>query len=513
MRGEDVIAEAQLIRYPTCGATNRVSQGAREKIEGGLAPVCGRCKTQLSPDNQPVTVTDATFATDVERSPVPVVLDVWAAWCGPCRIIAPVLDELASEMAGRVRFAKQNADENCATAARFNVRSLPTLLVPKGGREVDRIIGVQPKSEVELRLTRAMTLEAASFPSRQEGYILPTDVEGNESRIYRQPVEVVGRISPWNFPLHLSNRSIAPARALGNAAVIKPASDTPVTGGLLLAKIYEEAGLPPGVLHVVVGAGSAIGERFVLHQVPRLISSIGSTKVGRQIMEQAARAAVLKRVALGLGGNPPAVILDDADLDLAVNTAVFGMFLHQGQIRMSTNRFIVDSRVHDELVEHFVARVGGLKVGNPGDVDTGIGPLIDPSQLLRPQEHSEKARAEGARQVVGGEPHGLVLPPHVFIDATNEMAIARQEQFGPVASIIKIRGEAEALEMANATSSGLSAAVVTRDVGSPVNDLPNCSFGGEQSCGVGRYNGRWAIEEFTTAHWISVQHESCPDPF
>lgn len=150
------MAETQLIRCPNCGATNRVSQEARQRLEGGLAPVCGRCKTHLSPDNHPVTVTDATFATDVERSPVPVVLDVWAAWCGPCRMIAPVLDELASEMAGRVRFAKLNADENSATAARFNVRSLPTLLVLKGGREVDRIIGVQPKSEIARRIERVI---------------------------------------------------------------------------------------------------------------------------------------------------------------------------------------------------------------------------------------------------------------------------------------------------------------------------------------------------------------------
>jgi thioredoxin 2 len=150
------MAETQLIRCPSCGATNRVSQEAKDKIERGLAPVCGRCKTPLSPDNQPVTVTDATFAAEVERSPVPVVLDVWAAWCGPCLMIAPVLDELASEMAGRVRFAKLNADENHATAARFNVRSLPTLLVLKEGREVDRIIGVQPKPEIARRIERVI---------------------------------------------------------------------------------------------------------------------------------------------------------------------------------------------------------------------------------------------------------------------------------------------------------------------------------------------------------------------
>src|SRR4051812_26725199 len=300
------------------------------------------------------------------------------------------------------------------------------------------------KADLEWRFTRAMTLEAASFPSRQGGHILPTDIVGQEARVYRQPVGVVGMISPWNFPLHLSNRSIAPALALGNAAVIKPASDTPVTGGLLLAKIYEEAGLLPGVLNVVIGAGRTIGEQFVLHPVPRVISFTGSTEVGRQIMEQVARAPILKRVALELGGNSPAVILDDADLDLAVDTAVFGKFLHQGQICMSTNRLVVDAAIHDEFVDRFVERVRGLKVGNPGDEDTVIGPVINEAQLRRLREHIEKGGAEGARQLVGGDPRGLVLPPHVFAGVTNVMAFAQDELFGPVASIIKVHGEDEA---------------------------------------------------------------------
>jgi thioredoxin len=150
------MAEPQLVHCRSCGATNRVSREAREKIQGGLAPICGRCKTPLSSDDRPATVTDATFAAEVERSPTPVVLDVWAAWCGPCRMIAPMIDELASEMAGRVRFAKLNADENRATASRFNVRSLPTLLVLKGGQEVDRIVGVQPKSEITRRIERVI---------------------------------------------------------------------------------------------------------------------------------------------------------------------------------------------------------------------------------------------------------------------------------------------------------------------------------------------------------------------
>jgi thioredoxin 2 len=148
------MSESQLIRCPSCGATNRVSQEAKEKIEGGLAPVCGRCKTPLSSDNRPVSVTDATFAEEVERSPVPVLLDLWAPWCGPCRMIAPVLESLASEWAGRVRIAKLNVDENPATASRFNARSIPLLVVIKDGREVDRIVGVQPRGEIERRLQR-----------------------------------------------------------------------------------------------------------------------------------------------------------------------------------------------------------------------------------------------------------------------------------------------------------------------------------------------------------------------
>ena len=387
------------------------------------------------------------------------------------------------------------------------------------------------KANIEWEFTRAMTLEAATFPSRADGRIVPNDIPGKECRVYRQPVGVVGMISPWNFPLHLSNRSIAPALALGNAAVIKPASDTPVTGGLLLARIYEEAGLPPGVLNVVIGAGSAIGDYFVHHPVPRVISFTGSTAVGRHIMELAAGSAILKKVALELGGNSPLVVLDDADLDIAVNAAIFGKFLHQGQICMSVNRIIVDARVHEAFVVRLLDQVRHLKVGNPNDDDTVIGPVINEAQLKKLLEHIEKGRAEGARQVMGGDPEGLVLPPHVFVDATNEMSIAQDELFGPVVSIIEVRSEEKALEVANATPYGLSSAVVTRDVerglrfamrlqagmshvnDSPVNDIATSPFGGEKNSGLGRYNGEWAIEEFTTPHLITVQDAPISYPF
>ncbi|MGC3976708.1 MAG: aldehyde dehydrogenase family protein [Nitrospira sp.] len=387
------------------------------------------------------------------------------------------------------------------------------------------------KANVEWGSSHAIMLEAASAPYRVQGRILPSDIPGKENRVYRQPVGVVAVISPWNFPLHLSNRSVAPALAVGNAAVIKPASDTPVTGGLLLAKIFEEAGLPPGVLNVIVGPGSVIGDAFVLHPDPRVMSFTGSTAVGRHIAELAAKSPMFKKVALELGGNSPFIILDDADLDLAVNAAVFGKFIHQGQICMITNRIIVDATIYDQFVERFTTRVRSLKVGDPNSGDTAIGPIINKSQMEGLLTHIEQARSNGARQTAGGAPKGLLLPPHVFADVTPDMQIAQEEMFGPVVSIIKVTGEAEAIHVANDTEYGLSSAVFTRNVergvrvalqvkagmthvnDQPVNDLPNCPFGGEKNSGLGRFGGDWIIEEFTTDHWVSVQHTPRQYPF
>ena len=208
------------------------------------------------------------------------------------------------------------------------------------------------KAELEWQFVRSITLEAASFPYRSRGAgSFLFDVAGKESRAYRQPLGVIGVISPWNFPMHLSHRSIGPALALGNGVVVKPAEDTPVTGGLLIAKIYEEAGLPPGLLNIVVGEVKDIGDAFTLHPIPSLISFTGSTKVGRHIGQLAMSGPRMKRVALELGGNAPCVILDDADVEHAVRATVIGRYLHQGQICMSTNRIIVDAKVYDEFVD------------------------------------------------------------------------------------------------------------------------------------------------------------------
>lgn len=387
------------------------------------------------------------------------------------------------------------------------------------------------KATLEYESTHAMMVWAASAPYLAEGFELPTDIPAKEGRVYRKPVGVVGIISPWNWPLHLTNRSLAPALAVGNAAVVKPASDTPVTGGLLLAKIFEEAGLPPGVLNVVIGPGSEIGDAFVTHAAPRVISFTGSTPVGQHIAELAASAPLLKRVDLELGGNGPFVVLDDADLDQTLEAAVFGKFLHQGQICIAVNRFIVDAPVHDAFVERFVERVRALKVGNPEEPDTMVGPIINPTQLSGLLKRIEEARGSGAKQLLGGEPKGLVLPPHVFTDVTPEMSLAQNEIFGPVAPIIRAEGEDDALRIANGTQHGLSGAVFTRDLergaqfarrleigmvhvnDQPVIDLPNSPFGGEKNSGIGRFNGHWVIETFTTDQWLTIQHKPRHLPF
>jgi aldehyde dehydrogenase (NAD+) len=387
----------------------------------------------------------------------------------------------------------------------------------------------QVKAESEWAATVADFLEAASMPNRVEGRIMPSSIPGQESRVYRQPVGVVAVISPWNWPLHLSNRSVAPALACGNAVVLKPAGDTPVCGGLLLAEVLAEAGLPEAVLSVLIGGGGRIGDALVQHPVPQVVSFTGSTVVGRGIAEKAA----LKRLSLELGGNGPFVVLDDADLAAAVDAAVFGKFLHQGQICIAINRIVVDSSVHDEFVDRFVERVRALPVGDPREPETVIGPIINQSQLDSVRDKVREAVEQGAKVVLGGEPSGptgLVLPPHVLL-AGNDVATARQEVFGPVATVIAADGEEEALAIANDTELGLSSAVFSGDLergvrfarrvragmthvnDQPINDQANTAFGGEKESGLGRFGGDWAIEEFTTDHWVSVQHGRREFPF
>ncbi|MGO1192896.1 MAG: aldehyde dehydrogenase family protein [Nesterenkonia sp.] len=379
------------------------------------------------------------------------------------------------------------------------------------------------KANIEVSLAHGITQESASFPTRVHGTIHPSNTENREMRVYRKPVGVVGVISPWNFPLHLSQRSVAPALALGNAVVIKPASDTPVTGGLLLARVFEEAGLPEGVLSVVVGAGSEIGDEFVSHPVPRLISFTGSTPVGQNVGRVAVSGEHLKKVSLELGGNAPLVVLDDADLDAAVEQSVPGTFLHSGQICMSVNRIIVEAPVYDDFVSRFSQAAQSVPFGDPTTEGTLVGPVVNDSQLEGLKKKIAGAEAAGARAVVSGQISGRVVPPHVFADVTADMEIAREETFGPMVAILKAEDEAHALQLANDHAYGLSSAVFTQNIDRgvqlaqqvqsgmtyinemTVQDEAHVAFGGERNSGLGRFNGAWAIDEFTTDHTIGVK--------
>ena len=396
---------------------------------------------------------------------------------------------------------------------------------------VREVGGTKVKAALELMLCTDFARKGGVWPFMVEGAILPEDIPGKESRVYRQPAGVVALISPWNFPLQLTARTLFPALSLGNAVVIKPASDSIVTGGTIFAAICKEAGLPDGLVSVLPGSGSDVGDAMIKHPVPSVVSFTGSTPVGRGVGKAALDGEMIKPVELELGGNSPIVVLDDADLDYAVEASVWGKFMHQGQICMIANRIIVEAPIYDRFVEAYVERVKKLPVGERDNPECFIGPIINRDQFDKVTGLIDDAKKQGATVAHGGDPDGLVLPPHVMTDLDADSCLLNTEIFGPVAPIQKARDEAEALKFANATEYGLSSAVFSQDEGralafakqvqagvthindQPVNDSPFSPFGGVKNSGIGRFNGHWAVEAFTTTRWISVQHEKRQFPF
>src|SRR5207245_5134400 len=267
-----------------------------------------------------------------------------------------------------------------------------------------------------------------TYPLRMTGEILPSTVDGKENRIYRVPAGVVGVISPFNFPFNLSIRSVAPAIGAGNGVVLKPHDDTPITGGTLIAKIFEETGIPKGLLNVIVADIGEIGDAFVEHPVPRIISFTGSEHVGRHIGGVAGRC--LKKAILELGGNSAMIVLDDADLNTAVNAAVFSRFAHQGQVCMCSNRILVQRGVYHKFLEKFVDRVAKLRVGDPRNADTDLGHLINERQAQTFKKQVQRGIDEGARVALKAKFEGALASPTVFADVKPNMWIAQNEMFG-----------------------------------------------------------------------------------
>jgi acyl-CoA reductase-like NAD-dependent aldehyde dehydrogenase len=389
------------------------------------------------------------------------------------------------------------------------------------------------KAMFECSLVPIALREAAALATRAVGESLPSNVPGKINTTQRKPAGVVGVISPWNFPLYLSLRGFIYALALGNTAVIKPSEESPLTGGLMIADLFAEAGFPAGTINVVACSRRNVGDvGGKLINDPRIarVSFTGSTAVGKEVAK--ACAAQLKRVILEMGGKNPIIVLDDADVDYAVNVAFFGAFLHQGQICMSADKIIVARNLYEEVLRKLIVKVENFKPTEPGNPMCVIGPIINDRQLERIDRLVADAAACGATVHIGGKKQGPFFQATVMTGITRDMAIYNEEIFGPVALVIAADTEEEAIRLANDTEYGLSAAIVTSDAtrgqalasriqagmvhvnDSPVHDEPHCPFGGMKASGwVGKWGGSGAIEVFTDQQWISTQVSPRAYPF
>jgi acyl-CoA reductase-like NAD-dependent aldehyde dehydrogenase len=374
--------------------------------------------------------------------------------------------------------------------------------------------------------------QAAGAAYAPLGEVIPSDVPGAFAMGIRRPVGVVGAIAPWNAALILSARSIAAPLVFGNTVVLKPSEESPYVGGLIWGEIFAEAGLPDGVLNVVThapGAAVPIADELVENPLVRRINFTGSTATGRKLAEAAGRN--LKRIVLELGGYNPLIILADAELDYAVDATTFGAFLHQGQICMSARRIIVERDIADAFVERLTAKTASLKVGDPKEHDTIIGPLINERALQTVKQRVEDAVASGARILVGGEIDGPCYQPTLLADVPIDSDFARHETFGPVAAIEIVSSADEALARANDTSYGLAAGILTTNPerglalaeqlqsgivhvnDQTVHDEPQMPFGGVKDSGWGRFGGTAAMDEFTELRWVTVQAGQRHFPF
>jgi acyl-CoA reductase-like NAD-dependent aldehyde dehydrogenase len=379
-------------------------------------------------------------------------------------------------------------------------------------------------------LAAGMLNEAAAQVTAVTGEVIPSDVPGLTAMGIRQPAGVVVGIAPWNAPVILGTRAVATPLAFGNTVVLKASEICPRTHGAIAGALHD-AGLPPGAINLLTHEADDapdVVDELIAHPAVRRINFTGSSRVGRLVAENAARH--LKRVLLELGGKAPMVVLADADLDEAVAAAKFGSFMHTGQICMATERLVVDRSVAEPFTDKLAERAAALKVGDPHDPETQIGPLVNEAALKRVSELVEDAISQGAEAVTGGKPDGKLFPPTVLTGVTPQMRVYYEESFGPVVGVIPVDGPEQAIEVANDTEYGLSAAVFGKHVptaldvarqiesgichvnGSTVHDEPQMPFGGVKASGWGRFGGKAAIEEFTELRWITIQEGSRPYP-
>ncbi len=410
--------------------------------------------------------------------------------------------ERAALLMEMVRLIRENAD------------ALAQMLTLEQGKSLAEAKG-------EVMISAAYVQWFAEEARRINGEVVPSPWKDRRILVVREPVGVVGAITPWNFPFSMIARKLGAALAAGCTIVVKPAEFTPYCG-IVWGLLAEKAGIPAGVVNVVTGASAEIGAELTSNPIVRKITFTGSTRVGKLLYEQS--AGTMKRLSMELGGNAPFIVFDDADLDRAVDGAIAAKYRNSGQTCVCTNRFYIQDGIYDAFAEKFAARVKALKVGNGFDKGTEQGPLINEAAVKKVEEHVADALAKGGKVLAGAKRHALgatFYEPTVIADATSDMVVAREETFGPLAALFRVKEESEAIAAANATEFGLAAYLYTRDlartfrvssaleygmvgINEGIITSEVAPFGGVKDSGMGREGSVHGLDDYLNMKYLSI---------
>ncbi|MDZ5449932.1 NAD-dependent succinate-semialdehyde dehydrogenase [Labrys sp. ZIDIC5] len=436
--------------------------------------------------------------------------------CGKDETARAIAAADAAFPAWRAKTAKERAKilHKLADLVEANAEALGVLLTVEQGKSLTEAKG-------EVNFSAAYVRWFAEEAQRVYGDVIPSPWPGRRILVTKEPVGVVGAITPWNFPSSMIARKLGPALAAGCTIVIKPAAQTPYSG-LAWGALAEMAGIPAGVVNVLTGSASAIGGELTSNPLVRKITFTGSTPIGKLLVEQSAKS--LKKVSMELGGNAPFIVFDDADVDRAIEGAMIAKYRNSGQTCVCTNRFLVQSGIHDKFVEKLIAASNALKVGNGLEAGVQQGPLIDEKAVQKVEEHINDAVAKGGKVVAGGKRHALghtFFEPTVVTGVTPDMLVARDETFGPLAPVFKFETEEQAVQMANDTEFGLASYFYTKDLGRAfrvaealkygmvgVNEglitTEVAPFGGVKESGMGKEGSKYGIEDYIDAKYVCL---------
>jgi succinate-semialdehyde dehydrogenase/glutarate-semialdehyde dehydrogenase len=436
--------------------------------------------------------------------------------CGRAETARAIEAAEAALPAWRAKTAKERGKllHKLADVIEANVEPLGTLLTMEQGKSLTEAKG-------EVAFSAAYVRWFAEEAQRVYGDVIPSPWPGRRILVTKEPVGVVGAITPWNFPSSMIARKLGPALAAGCTIVIKPAGQTPYSG-LAWGALCEKAGIPAGVVNVLTGSSQEIGGELTSNPAVRKITFTGSTPVGKLLVEQASHT--LKRVSMELGGNAPFIVFDDADVDRAIEGAMIAKYRNSGQTCVCTNRFLVQSGIHDAFVEKLVAASNALRVGNGLEEGVQQGPLIDNKAVAKVEEHIADAVGKGAKVATGGKRHklgGTFFEPTVITGVTPAMAVSKDETFGPLAPVFRFDTEDEAIAMANDTEFGLASYFYTRDLGRAfrvaealkygmvgINEglitTEVAPFGGVKESGMGREGSKYGIDDYLDVKYVCV---------